>query len=76
MKLKRKLIYRGHFYFEVTRPNTLHNALLHLKQSNSLYHDIAIVLGKIPDSLLSLSEHDCKKIEKVHTKFTRNHAVV
>ena len=46
-KLKRKLSYRGHVYFEVARPNTLSTSLLYLKQNNNLLHDIATLLGNI-----------------------------
>ena len=40
VKLKRKLMYRGHVYFDPVRPNVVLNALQYLKQNNHFYHDI------------------------------------
>ena len=41
--------------------------MLYLLQTNSLYHDIAIALGNIPEILLSLSDSDIDKSEKLDT---------
>ena len=57
VKLKRKLSYRGHVYFETVRPELICQALMYLKQNNSLYCDIGIALENIPNDLLSLSEN-------------------
>lgn len=62
-----KLSYFGHVCFETVQPDTLHNALLYLKENNSLYNDIAIVLGKIREKLLPLSDNYIKKSEKIDT---------
>ena len=54
VKLKHKLNYQGHVYFEAVRPETV-QALLYLRQNNALYSDIDIVLDNIPSDLLSVS---------------------
>ena len=53
VKLKRKLNYHGHVYFEAVCPETVYHALLYLRQSNALYSDIEIVSDNIPSDLLS-----------------------
>ena len=58
VKLKCKLCYRGHVYFESVRPELIHLALTYLKENNALYSDISIKLGNIPNNLLSLSDDD------------------
>ena len=42
LKLKRKLEFRGHVYFQAVRPQLLLNALILLKANNALYRDISI----------------------------------
>ena len=42
VKLKRRLSYRGHIYFEAVRPELIHQGLIYLKQNSSLYCDIGI----------------------------------
>ena len=42
LKLKRKLVYRGHVYFEAVRPQVLIDVLNYLKLSNSFYSDVTI----------------------------------
>ena len=61
-ELKRKLNYQGHVYFEAVLPETVFHALLYLRQNNTLYSDIEIVLDNIPSYLLSLSA-EMKMIE-------------
>ena len=56
IKLKRKLVYRGHVYFEAVSPEAVRSALEYLKWNNPLYHDILIDIGQIPANLLSLAE--------------------
>ena len=56
VKLKRKLVYRGHVYFEAVRPDMVRSALQYLKINNPLYSDIIIDIGQIPENLLTLSE--------------------
>ena len=40
LKLKRKLEFRGHVYFQAVRPQLIENALNWLKQNNSMYYDV------------------------------------
>lgn len=56
IKLKRKLSFRGHVYFEPVNPQRVKAALLYLKQHNPLYADIVIDESQIPVSLTSLNE--------------------
>ena len=56
IKLKRKLMYRGHVYFEAVSPDTVRSALQYLKLNNPLYSDIEIDIGQIPENLLSLAD--------------------
>ena len=49
VKLKRKLSYRGHVYFEAVRPESVHMALKYLKENNPLYGDICIDVNNIPN---------------------------
>ena len=56
IKLKRKLMYRGHVYFEAVSPDIVQSALQYLKLNNPLYCDIEINVGNIPEHLLSLTE--------------------
>lgn len=58
MKLKRKLEYRGHVYFENVRPLMIENLLHYLKQNNHLYHDINIELQNIPQNLIDIPDED------------------
>ena len=54
LKLKRKLEFRGHVYFQVVRPQLLLNALNWLKAHNALYKDIIIDIGNIDRSITTL----------------------
>ena len=61
IKLKRKLVYRGHVYFEAVSPETeaeaaVQSALQYLKSNNPLHHDILIDVSQIPKNPLSLTE--------------------
>ena len=42
VKLKRKLMFHGHVYFEPVRPDIVMSALQYLKANTSLYNDISI----------------------------------
>ena len=66
VKLKRKIIFNGHVYFESVRPLHVEAALLYLKQSNPFYSDILIDLDNISRELLTLSDMD-EMVE--HDKF-------
>ena len=46
LKLKRKLQYKGHQYFESVRPQALKDALLYLKRNHIHYSDIEIQMQK------------------------------
>ena len=58
VKLKRKLQYRGHVYFESVRPNFIMRLLQYLELNNSLYHDIEINLGNVPNFLINEKRQD------------------
>ena len=63
VKLKRKMIFRGHVYFESVRPDFVEAALNFLKHSNPFYSDVLINIDNITSDLLSLSDIDAM-IEK------------
>ena len=52
VKLKRKLEYMGHVYFEHVHPRLILKILQFLKKNNPLYYDIDINLSNIPDCLV------------------------
>ena len=52
LKLKRKLNYHGHVYFQSVRPAVIRQALSFLKAHNHLYDKIGIDLANIPADLL------------------------
>ena len=56
VKLKRKLMYRGHVYFESVRPDLVKQVLYYLKRNNHLYQDIIIDKAHISGELLSLED--------------------
>lgn len=58
LKLKRKLQFRGHVYFQAVRPQMILFALKWLKMNNTLYSDIDIDMNNIQSNLMSL-QHDC-----------------
>ena len=58
LKLKRKLQFRGHVYFQAVRPRMILFALKWLKMNNPLYSDIAIDMNNIQSNLISL-QHEC-----------------
>ena len=63
VKLKRKLSFRGHVYFEPVCPESLYQALLYLKENNPFYRDISINMNNIPNELTDLSELDDNLLE-------------
>ena len=68
VKLKSKLCYRGHVYFESAQPELIHKALTHLKENDVLYSDISISLGIMSNNLLSLSDDDSdEELENIDT---------
>lgn len=58
LKLKRKLQFRGHVYFQAVRPRMILFVLKWLKMNNPLYSDIAIDMNNIQSNLISL-QHEC-----------------
>ena len=69
VKLKRKLSYNGHVYFEPVRPEVVKSALQYLKLNNNLYNDIVIAVDDIPPELLSPldeSSNECEYIEETN----------
>ena len=56
VKLKRKIEFRGHVYFENVRPEAVHAALWFLKQFNPFYSSILINVDNISRDLLSISD--------------------
>ena len=56
VKLKRKIEFRGHVYFESVRPNCIQEALEYLRQFNPFYSTILINMDNINSELLSLTD--------------------
>ena len=57
LKLKRKLQFRGHVYFQAVRPEVVLHALQWLQRNNVLYENVAINLENIDRELSSLCDH-------------------
>ena len=53
LKLKRKLKYHGHQYYESVRPAIVYDALDYLRNNNTLYSNIDIVMRNIDNELVS-----------------------
>ena len=58
LKLKRKLEFRGHVYFQAVRPQFILDALNWLKLNNPLYNNITIDIQNISAELTSLEQDD------------------
>ncbi|XP_068758167.1 uncharacterized protein [Montipora capricornis] len=58
LKLKRKMEFRGHVYFQAVRPQLILNALIWLKMNNPLYDNICIDMNKIDRHLTVLQQND------------------
>ena len=58
LKLKRKLQFRGHVYFQAVRPEVVLHALQWLKRNNELYENVVINLHNIDRELSSLGNHE------------------
>ena len=56
LKLKRKLEFKGHVYFQAVRPQFVLNALDWLKLHNPLYHDITVDISSIRTHLLNYQQ--------------------
>ena len=55
LKLKRKLQFRGHVYFEAVRPESIQAALNWLKSNNILYKDVSIDCTNINNELTDIT---------------------
>ena len=60
LKLKCKLEFRGHVYFEAVRPQVILNALNWLKLNNSLYNSITINIKNISSEFANFENEDKK----------------
>ena len=58
VRLKRKIEFKGHVYFESVRPDFIMEALQHLKLTNPFYSHILINIDNINKELLCLSDLD------------------
>ena len=58
LKLKRKLEFRAHVYFQAVRPQFILDALNWLKLNNPLYNNITIYINNISANLTSLEQDD------------------
>ena len=58
LKLKRKLQFRGHVYFQAVRPEVVLHALQWLQRNNELYENVAINLENIDHELWNLCDHE------------------
>ena len=56
VKLKRKLEYLGHMYFEPVRPQFIFDLLNYLRQHNNLYTDITINTENISNNMSTLTD--------------------
>ena len=67
LRLKRKMEFRGHVYFQAVRPEFVQNALNWLQANNPLYENITIDITTIGRSLTTLQHEensDSNKIEE------------
>ena len=58
LKLKRKLEFRGHVYFQAVRPQLVENALNWLVQNNPLYNNVTTDMSNIHENLQNLQQDD------------------
>ena len=56
VKLKRKLSFKGHVYFEPVRPQRVRAALEFLQKVNPLYQDVLISDANVNPDLLSIGK--------------------
>ena len=56
VKLKWKLSYHGHVYFEAVLPESVYMALKYLKENNPLYGDICIDVNNIPNEWTEMTD--------------------
>ena len=61
LKLKRKLSFRGHVYFQAVRPDIILNALNWLRDNNPFYGSITINIKNIDINLTEQQLHTCSE---------------
>ena len=61
LKLKRKLSFRGHVYFQAVRPNIILNALNWLKDNYPFYASITIDIKNTDINLTEQQLHTCSE---------------
>lgn len=64
VKLKKKLEFHGHVYFQPVSSEKLVNALLYFKIHNNFYEDVEIDITDLPPELLDLNDNDEINIEQ------------
>ena len=67
MKLKRKLVYKGHEYFDSVRPNVVRSALQYLKQNNP-HQNIVIEDKNLSSSNFRSDQDDSEIVEEVEAE--------
>ena len=65
LKLKRKLQFRDHVYFQAVRPQFIYNALNWLKLNNPLYSNIEIDIENINTELMCLEGHNSNALDSM-----------
>ena len=75
LKLKRKLQFRGHVYYQAVRPEIVLNALNWLKANNELYKTITIDIDRI-DRNLSDKEVDALSYDEKCKMLNLNPVIV
>ena len=68
LKLKRKLEFSGHVYFQAVRPQLLLNALQWLKNNNLLYKNVTINQGNIDTSMSLLQPRENNSVSEINDK--------
>ncbi len=58
LKLKRKLEFRGHVYFQAVRPRIIENALNWLKHNNPLYFNVTTEMKNIDVNLKNMGQNE------------------
>ena len=58
LKLKRKLEFRGHVYFQAVRPQIIENALNWLKHNNPLYFNVTTEMNIIDVNLKNMGQNE------------------
>ena len=71
LKLKRKLQFRGHVYFQAVRPELIQQVLNWLEVHNPLYKDILVDINSI-DSNLTALQNDAEDND-THQQATHTH---